>query len=235
MKDILKQVPWKSVIAILLTGVLISGGILVYRQMTKPELPKYTVVFKGSQGAVLAQQQVTAGGSAIPPKLQQDNDAIVFRGWSKHLYNIQKDTEVTPVYEDLRQAANAFYMDAAYALPGDEMEMTLWLGGSVRLSGIELTLSYDKDVLQNFRCDVEGSPFQIVATGEDSVTLRLNATDSLTETTAAATVRFTVSKDREDIARTSILVDMADPVLTVSGTQVGTGSSAVHGDIYILS
>ena len=125
MKDILKQVPWKSVIAILLTGVLISGGILVYRQMTKPELPKYTVVFKGSQGAVLAQQQVTAGGSAIPPKLQQDNDAIVFRGWSKHLYNIQKDTEVTPVYEDLRQAANAFYMDAAYALPGDEMEMTL--------------------------------------------------------------------------------------------------------------
>lgn len=235
MKDILKQVPWKSVIAILLTGVLISGGILVYRQMTKPELPKYTVVFKGSQGAVLAQQQVTAGGSAIPPKLQQDNDAIVFRGWSKHLYNIQKDTEVTPVYEDLRQAANAFYMDAAYALPGDEMEMTLWLGGSVRLSGIELTLSYDKDVLQNFRCDVEGSPFQIVATGEDSVTLRLDATDNLTETTAAATVRFTVSKDREDIARTSILVDMADPVLTVSGTQVGTGSSAVHGDIYILS
>ena len=235
MKDILKQVPWKSVIAILLTGVLISGGILVYRQMTKPELPKYTVVFKGSQGAVLAQQQVNAGGSAIPPKLQQDNDAIVFRGWSKHLYNIQKDTEVTPVYEDLRQAANAFYMDAAYALPGDEMEMTLWLGGSVRLSGIELTLSYDKDVLQNFRCDVEGSPFQIVATGEDSVTLRLDATDNLTETTAAATVRFTVSKDREDIARTSILVDMADPVLTVSGTQVGTGSSAVHGDIYILS
>lgn len=235
MKDILKQVPWKSVIAILLTGVLISGGILVYRQMTKPELPKYTVVFKGSQGAVLAQQQVTAGGSAIPPKLQQDNDAIVFRGWSKHLYNIQKDTEVTPVYEDLRQAANAFYMDAAYALPGDEMEMTLWLGGSVRLSGIELTLSYDKDVLQNFRCDVEGSPFQIVATGEDSVTLRLDATDNLTETTAAATVRFTVSKDREDIARTSILVDMADPVLTVSGTQVGTGSNAVHGDIYILS
>lgn len=235
MKDILKQVPWKSVIAILLTGVLISGGILVYRQMTKPELPKYTVVFKGSQGAVLAQQQVTAGGSAIPPKLQQDNDAIVFRGWSKHLYNIQKDTEVTPVYEDLRQAANAFYMDAAYALPGDEMEMTLWLGGSVRLSGIELTLSYDKDVLQNFRCDVEGSLFQIVATGEDSVTLRLDATDNLTETTAAATVRFTVSKDREDIARTSILVDMADPVLTVSGTQVGTGSSAVHGDIYILS
>ena len=109
------------------------------------------------------------------------------------------------------------------------------MGGSVRLSGIELTLSYDKDVLQNFRCDVEGSPFQIVATGEDSVTLRLDATDNLTETTAAATVRFTVSKDREDIARTSILVDMADPVLTVSGTQVGTGSNAVHGDIYILS
>lgn len=235
MKDILKQVPWKAVIAILLSGILISGGILIYRQLTKPELPKYTVEFTGSQGAVLSQQQVTAGSCAIPPKLQQDNDAIVFRGWSKHLYNIQKDMTVTPVYKDLRQATNAFYMDSAYALPGEEMEMTLWLGGNVRLSGIELTLSYDKDVLQNFRCEAEGSPFRIVATGEDSVTLRLDAGDNLTEATAVATVRFTVSKDRADVARTSILINMADPVLTVSGAQVGTGSNAIHGDIYILS
>lgn len=235
MKDILKQVPWKSMIAIVLAGILISGGILIYRQMTKPELPKYTVVFKGSQGTVLAQQQVTAGGSAMPPKLQNENDGIVFRGWSKHLYNIQKDFEVTPIYEDLRQSTNAFYMDAVYALPGDEMAVTLWLGGNVQLSGIELTLSYDKDVLQNFRCDVEGSPFQIISTGEDSVILRLDAGENLTGATAVASLHFTVSKDRADVARTTILVGMADPVLTVSGIQVGTGSNAVHGDIYILS
>ena len=235
MKEILRQVPWKAVICILLAGVLASGGVLIYRHMTKPQPPKFTVVFQGSQGTELARQQVTAGSSAIPPELTQNGDGIVFRGWSKHLYNIQKDTQVTPVYEDLRLSANAFYMDAAYALPGEDVTMTLWLSGNVRLSGIELTLSYDKDVLRNFRCDVEGSPFRIVSTTEDSVTLRLESPDNLTEAMAAATIHFTVSKDRADVARTTIQIHMADPVLTVSGAQIGTGSNAVHGDIYILS
>ena len=235
LKDILRQVPWLGVGCILLAGVLISAGIVIFRQINKPEAPKYTVVFKGSQGTLLNQQQVTAGGFAQPPKLKHENDGIAFRCWSQHLYNIQSNTEVTPVYQDLRQTPNALYMDAQYARLGEEVTMPLLLGGVVRLSGLELTLSYDSDVLLDFRCDVENSPFQIVSSEKGQVTLRLDSNENLTETMTAATLHFKIAKNRDDVARTTVTVEMKDPIMVVSGAETGTGSTAIHGDIYILS
>ncbi len=235
LKDILRQVPWIGVGCILLTGVLISAGIVLYRHFTTPPAPQYTVVFTGSQGTLLNQQQVTAGSYALPPKLKHENDSIAFRCWSQHLYNIQNDTEVTPVYQDLRQTPNAFYMDAQYARLGEEVSMPLLLGGVVRLSGLELTLSYDSDVLLDFRCDVEGSPFHIVSSEVGKVVLRLDADENLTQTITAATLHFRIARNRDDVARTAVTVEMKDPLMVVSGLETGTGSTAVHGDIYILS
>lgn len=235
IKDILRQVPWRSVVCILLCGVLISGGIAAFRHYTKPEAPSHTVTFQGSQGTVLAQRQVTDGGFALPPRLKNGSDSIAFRCWSQPLYNIRGDATVTPVYQDLRQTGNAFYMDAQYAQPGETVTMELKLGGTVCLSSIELTLSFDAEVLLDFRCETKDSPFEIVSQDESSVTLRLDSAKNLTEAITAATIQFTVSPRRGDVERTTITVGMRDPIMLVSGSDTGTGSNAVHGDIYILS
>ena len=103
------------------------------------------------------------------------------------------------------------------------------------MSGLELTLSYDSDVLLDFRCDVENSPFQIVSSEKGQVTLRLDSNENLTETMTAATLHFKIAKNRDDVARTTVTVEMKDPIMVVSGAETGTGSTAIHGDIYILS
>lgn len=241
-KEMLRQVPWIGVGAILLAGVLISVGIVCFRQNTTAENATgseteavHTLVFLDEEGAVLDEQQVSDGGYAMPPELESVNDSIAFRCWNQSLYRISRSTELTPVYQDLRESENAFYMDAHYVELGRNVELELWLGGEVCLSSIELTLTYDPEVLLDFQCDVEGSPFRVVSSEEGSVTLRLDADENLAEALTVATLRGTVSKARTDLIKTQIHVDMSGPKLLLNGTEKGTDSNAVHGDIYVLS
>ena len=220
-------------IAILLAGVLISGGIVLSRQ--EPAGPVYTLDFLDENGDLLEQVEVPHGGCAIPPELEHVNDSVSFRCWHQRLYNITASTELRPVYQDLRQYQNVFYMDTRYAKLGERVEAELWLGGKIRLSAVELTLLYDPEVLLDFQCDTEGSPFRVTASEPGSVTLCLDSDMNLTEAMTAATIRFVVSKDGDDLEMTKILMEMHNPAMITEGGVSSTDGTTVQGEIYFLS
>lgn len=241
-RSALRQVPWLGVGIILLAGVLISAGIVWSRMPEKPQDPPAetggsvcTVTFVDENGSLLEEQQVPAGGYAVPPALESVNDAVVFRQWNNRLYDVTRSVELAPVYQDLQGEKNVFWLDSQYAQLGEEVQTDLWLGGQVCLSGMELAVTYDPEVLEDFRCDVTGSPFTVAESKKGIITLRLEAEENLTEGISVARISFTVADDRADVARTTVRIEMKDPEMIRSGAVAGTDSNAVHGDIYILS
>lgn len=241
IRSILHQVPWIGVISIILAGVLISAMIIFVEPdwnnetISASDLPIYTLTFVDDRGDLLEQQEVHAGGFAVPPKIESHNDGIAFCGWSQTLYDINRSTEISPVYQDLRQEQNVFYIDSQCAKLGEDVEGSLFLNGSVCLSAIELTLEYDSEVLLDFICDTAEGPFVIVNEEPGTVVLRLEEDQNLTEPMTAAGFRFRINPERDDIAKTRIHVEMKTPAMITEGGEMGTNSRAVHGDIYLLS
>lgn len=242
IRYILQQIPWKGVIVILSAGILISGGMILHAHtkqdqasVATPDMPIYTVTFLDDRGEILEQQQVPEGGFAVPPAKESPNNGMVFRGWSQKLYDINRSTEVTPVYQDLRNEKNAFYIDSQCAQLGEEVTTDLWLCGNVCLSSIQLSLEYDPNVLLDLKCDTAGSPFTVVSTEPGAVILRLDETQNLTGLITVASICFSINPESDTIAKTRIRIDMEDPAMMKEGGEVGADSCAVHSDIFLLS
>lgn len=242
IRDILRQIPLHAVTVILLTGVLVSAGIVLLRlpeqvdtPTDEPSVMTYTLEFVNEKGELLKQQEVAAGGFGIPPQLESLNDGIAFLSWNQYLYGVSRSTELRPVYQDVRLEKNAFYMDAQYAQLGENVEAELWLNGIVALSSVELVLEYDPEVLLELECDVGDSPFVVTAVEPGIVTIKLDEDQNLIEPLTVAVVRFIVNEERADIARTTIRIEMKDPKKVTDGGEMGTDCCAVNGDIYLLS
>ncbi len=241
-REIINQVPWKCVIGIVLAGVIISLSIILFSIFdndhtsdSTSNTPVYTVTFLNHNGEILEEQQVHAGSFVQPPQVASTNDAIVFRGWSQKLYNINRSTEMTPVFQDLRQERNAFYMDSQCVQLGAEVESNLWLGGTVCLSSVQLVLKYDSEVLLEMECNTAGSPFVVVSEEPGTVILELDEEENLTKPVAIADIHFRIAPNREDLASTRIHIEMKDPAMMTERGEAGSNSCAVHGDIYLLS
>ena len=238
-RKIWSQIPWGGVAVILAAGILISAGIIWSRrpaasETQAPDGPVHTVTFLDQQGEILQESDVNHGSYAVPPELEAVESGIVFRSWSNLLYGIDRDMETRPVYQDLRESSNVFYLGGAYGQLGEQMEMELQLGGKVNLSSIELTLRYDPDVLKKFSCDTLDGPFEVRKKGRGYVVLELAADENLTESVTAAQLRFNIAKSCSDAEMTKILVEMKDP-MKLEGGEKGTDSCAVHGEVYLLS
>ena len=239
--SILQEVPWIGVVSILLAGILVSTMIIFAdpnrnnETISTSDLPIYTLTFVDERGDLLEQQEVHAGGFAVPPKMESYNDGIAFCGWSQKLYDINRSTEMYPVYQNLHQEQNVFYIDSQVAQLGDELEANLFLSGIVRLSSINLILEYDSEVLLDFVCDVEESPFAVLSEEPGKVVLGLKVDRNLAEPLTAAVLRFRIDPERDDIARSRIHIEMKSPAMITEEGEVGTSSRAVHGDIFLLS
>ncbi len=235
-REVLRQVPWLGVVLILLVGVIASGAIVYARRPAEEteETVYHTVRFLDSDGTLIEEKQVAHGDAAIPPEMESTADGIVFDGWSKMLYSVGDSADVQPIYRDMREEKNTLYLDAAYGQLGETINAKIWLGGQVCLSGMELTIVYDPEVLEAFTCD-PSSPFEVTETSEGSIKLRMAESENCTEAFCVANISYKISDNSSNIAKTKIRLEMKNPKVIRDGGEHGTDGNAVHGIVYPLS
>lgn len=105
----------------------------------------YTVTFYGYDGVtVWKTEKVPAGDSATPPDVPSD-DVHIFVGWEGVYTNVMADSAV---YAMAKNLPNVFTVSPATVKKGETVEITVRLGGAVRLCGFDMRLFYDARVLE---------------------------------------------------------------------------------------
>ena len=79
----------------------LEGTVKLYAKWEEKvvEATKYTVTFKGKDGAVIETQEVEEGKAATAPAAPEV-EGFVFKGWDKAFDNVTGDLEVNAVYEE---------------------------------------------------------------------------------------------------------------------------------------
>ncbi len=147
---------WLIGAASLLVVVLIVG--ILYWQKTdttknggnpvpSDQIKEYSVVFVSSSGAILKEETVPAGQSAIPPEDLKLSFGERFVGWDKPFTNVTEDLVITAITRSVEQENNAFILESACVQRKGTVTVPLLLSGSVCLSAFDLTISYDNEQL----------------------------------------------------------------------------------------
>ena len=117
-----------------------------------------TVTFIDWNGDIIDAQTVLSGNDATLP-VAPTRPGYEFCGWSGSYQSIFSDTTVLAQYIDATKE-NVFKVFSARANKNNYVTISVYLGGIVDMSGFDMNLHYDKDVLEvsninsNFNLDV---------------------------------------------------------------------------------
>lgn len=241
VREILQTIPWLAVFFILLAGILASIGIYCFCKesrngekvsaQSQMQSQTHRVTFFREDGSILEEKTVAHGESVMPPVLTSGKDAVVFRGWTINLSSITRDTEARPLFQDLTNEKNVFYMDTRYEESGQDIMVELKLGGRVNLSGIKLTLTYDPEVLKLLESESALDGVEVSKTEDGILEIIIDSEENLTEPTQVLCMKYHV--EDVDFILAYLDVSMKEPRRMDGGAMVGTDSTAVNGKIYI--
>lgn len=110
--------------------------------------PVYTVTFYSDNGTILKVDKVQEGETALPPVEPQMSYGSIFSGWKEDYSQVLEDREIHPECRSILGQPNVFALTGATGRTGEDTFVSLLLCGEVRLSGVDLLVSYDPEALQ---------------------------------------------------------------------------------------
>ena len=117
-------------------------------QSTVPdETAIYTVTFYSNDGTVLKIDSVKENSAAIPPVAPAMTYGMVFESWDKDFSEVTKDLEIHPVCEEIKGKPNVLAVQSRYSQQDGTVVVPIQLCGDVCVSGLDVTVRYDKELL----------------------------------------------------------------------------------------
>lgn len=113
-----------------------------------PDITKYTVSFYSNDGTVLKIDSVNENTSATPPVAPLMTYGTVFKSWDTDFSKVTKDLEVHPVCEEIKGKPNVLAVQGRYAKKDGTVVVPIQLCGNVCVSGLDITVRYDKELLK---------------------------------------------------------------------------------------
>lgn len=109
---------------------------------------EYTVAFLDSSGNLLKEEQVQEYRSATHPSSFIPDADKLFIGWDKDFSYVFSNIIVRPNYLDISSDKNFVYANAVYTKPGEEVSITVKIGGQVNLAALQMYIDYDENLLE---------------------------------------------------------------------------------------
>ena len=221
-----KKLPfWIQITAILLVGALASVAVFFIAKDIKAE--KYTVTFAYQDGTVIDNKEAKTGKGVFPPDFSTEG---VFRGWSAPINNVKTDIEVHPMIYDIVED-NLFYFNSQYVKEGKQFGFDIIIGGKVNVLSGELTIYYDKDVLdfQNADC-IEGAKISEKKKGELLISFGFDK--AITEKSVLSNLKFKSKK--VDAYSTELQLSAQNVKSTEKGKEVPAVYATINNDIFFL-
>lgn len=143
----MKKINKKS--AIIIAIVLIVCSIIVFLSI-RSFLGKseYEVSFYSDTGTLLAVEKINRNGTPTPPNNPQIQYGKIFQKWDTDFTNVKKDLDVYPECINFAGKANVFALPGSYGKHGGTVILPLSLCGDVCLSGFDISVNYDSEVLE---------------------------------------------------------------------------------------
>lgn len=124
-----------------------GNGVVEIPNVDSANTTQYTVTFYSNDGTVLKIDSVTENTSATPPVAPAMTYGTVFKSWNTDFSNVTKDLEVHPVCEEIKGKPNVLAVQSRYSKKDGTVVVPIQLCGNVCVSGIDITIRYDKDLL----------------------------------------------------------------------------------------
>lgn len=223
---------WIQISAILLTGVIASGVVLLFapgKQQAESDenIVKHTVTFAYLDGTVIETKTVEEGKGVFPPSLETEG---VFRGWSAGFNAVKADIEVHPVVYSIKEE-NLFYFDSVYVKEDTEFSLDLYVGGIVNLSSGTITLTYDADVLEYKKFD--GIESLIISENKNGeLTIKFDNSTPLKEKTLISQLTFYAKK--KDAYSTQVNLSLGNALVVSNGKETSADCATINNKIYFL-
>ena len=151
--DMKKIVERKKRVFIIILAVIICVGIILsvflfnlFRIIEDEKT--YTVNFYSENNEIIKTETVKSGKAALPPEELDVSDGKIFKKWDTDFSSVRNDLEIKPVFNTIDGKENVFALSGAYGQKNGTITTSLVLRGDVELSGFDLTVEYDKDVLE---------------------------------------------------------------------------------------
>lgn len=108
----------------------------------------YTVTFYSNDGTILKMESVDPHGSVTPPVEPQMAYGSVFVAWDSSFTDVTEDLEVRPLCAEFKGKTNVFTVSGAYGRVGETVVVPVRLCGDVCVSGFDITIRYDAEILK---------------------------------------------------------------------------------------
>lgn len=112
------------------------------------ETATYTVTFYSNDGTVLKIDSVKENSFATPPVNPVMTYGMVFKSWDTDFSKVTKDLEIHPVCEETKGKPNVLAVQSRYSKKDGTVVVPIQLCGNVCVSGLDITVRYDKELLK---------------------------------------------------------------------------------------
>lgn len=108
----------------------------------------HLVTFYSDEGNVIWTEEVANNEAATAPTDPEMSYGSLFLGWKENFSKITADTDVYPEVASIVGVKNAFAIPTVYVKRGETVSIPFRLCGDVDVSGFDLTLEYDAELLE---------------------------------------------------------------------------------------
>ncbi len=136
------------IIILILIVIAVIAVISVGMIYSKTNMKEHRVSFYSDDGTLLATEQVVHNMPATPPNNPTLTYGKIFKDWDTDITSVKKDLEIYPNYTDFTDKANVFALSGAYGKQGNTVVVPLVLCGDVYLSGFDISVNYDSNILE---------------------------------------------------------------------------------------
>lgn len=216
------------VIAVALAlAVAITASVIIFQSNAE-----YEVVFHSDTGEVLAVETVKRNKTATPPEAPYMSYGNVFKKWDTDFTKVKEDLSISPETESFIDKANTFALSGAYGEKDDTVFVPFVLAGDVCLSGFDLSVNYDKAVLELE--SVFNEDGAIIYNAETEGVVRINYT-SLENTVGDVDICSFKFKIKEEVEKTDLSITMNSICANKGDEELYTPeSNLINSSVYIL-
>lgn len=219
---------WTQISIILLSGILLSGVVLLLAPDKEPQKTEtYTVTFAYLDGTIIDTKTVEKGKGVFPPAL---NGEGVFRGWSNAFNAVMNDVETHPIFHTIREQ-NLFYFDSVYVKEDSEFTIDIYVDGKVYVSSGTLTLHYDPAVLA-YKQASEMDHLRVEENTSGELTICFSSDTPLKEKTLISRLTFYAKK--KDAYSTQMNLSAGDMKIVADRQSLSADCATINNKIYFL-
>lgn len=220
------SIAWIPVVSILVAAILASVLIMQYNFYRNSHI----VTFTDKDDRVIEKVRVGYGKNAVapnPPEVENN----MFESWDGTLLNVKEDSTAKPVYRNLSDEKNIFYLDSCYVNSGKTFSFDIKLGGEVDINSVTLGIAYDSEVLDYISCTSEDGLFKEddVSNGDGYLRIPLKFSDS--HAGKVATLTFKAHSAEPKV--TTIPVDTFKPDTGTTIVSDMIECTSIEGKVYI--